>query len=215
MTQDMKVLDTETWGEEHWANAGEVQFAGPDFSPNIQNDSGSSIGSTISPSDIHMNPHMNGFTSPYSALIDSPDGYDTSPLFGADDVSDTWYSLFPEETPESEESGSVAASTKKQHTGDGASPTSTDSPDTSPRFRGSSQKRSSTSGVRKRPTKLPPIVVEDPTDVVALKRARNTLAARKSRAKKAEKMEDMEATIEDLKAQVEHWKAMYHRSIGR
>lgn len=173
----------------------------------------------ISPSEMHMNPPMSGtpsgFTSPYS-LFDSPsEGYETSPLFGSEEVGDEqgWFPLFPgsgeiEERDlrrsERPEANRVAS--------DEASPQSVGSPDASPSFRSTSssgvQKRSSTSGVRKRTAPLPPIVVEDPSDVIAMKRARNTLAARKSRAKKAEKMEEMEATIEDLKAEVEHWKTL-------
>jgi len=158
-----------------------------------------------------------GFTSPLS-LFDSPsEGYDTSPLFHADDLAENWYPLFPDAAPSSEEGAAVVKA--KQHPVDG-SPSSTDSPDTSPRFRSSSvsssnTKRSSTSGVRKRATPLPPIVVDNPHDIVAVKRARNTLAARKSRAKKAEKMEDMSIMIEELRAEVQHWKDLYHRQIGQ
>jgi len=72
-------------------------------------------------------------------------------------------------------------------------------------------RHSSTSGVatsRKRSGPLPPIVVEDTSDIIAVKRARNTLAARKSRARRVEKFEDMERRIEELESEVEHWKRL-------
>jgi len=72
-------------------------------------------------------------------------------------------------------------------------------------------RHSSVSGVassRKRSGPLPPIVVEDPSDIIAVKRARNTLAARKSRARRVEKFDEMEKRIEELESEVEHWKKL-------
>jgi len=45
---------------------------------------------------------------------------------------------------------------------------------------------------RKRVPRVPPIIVDDPNDTVAMKRARNTLAARKSRLKRLQKLEEAE-----------------------
>jgi hypothetical protein len=61
-------------------------------------------------------------------------------------------------------------------------------------------------GSRRRDKPLPPIIVEDPSDVVAMKRARNTLAARKSRERKAQRLEELEAKIEELIAERDRWK---------
>lgn len=47
----------------------------------------------------------------------------------------------------------------------------------------------------------PPIVVSDPSDSSAIRRARNTEAARRSRAKKNEKIEELEALVAELMAQ--------------
>lgn len=217
-----KFVDPDVWNEDLWAH--DLAATGSEFSPNIGSVDICS-GSTVSPSEILMNnPTMPTptFSSPY--LFDSPsEGYETSPLFGVDDVSDSngWFSLFPDTNPDSEEPGLVTPSQNHHHTqhsphqntGDEMmeeedSRDSSDSPGTSPKFSGSSrgEKRSSTSGIRKRSMPLPPIVVEDPSDIIAMKRARNTLAARKSRAKKAEKMDEMEVMIERLQAEVEHWK---------
>ncbi|KAJ4421363.1 General control protein [Neurospora sp. IMI 360204] len=71
-----------------------------------------------------------------------------------------------------------------------------------------SGRHSSVAGVgsRRRDKPLPPIIVEDPSDVVAMKRARNTLAARKSRERKAQRLDELEAKIEELIAERDRWK---------
>ena len=75
--------------------------------------------------------------------------------------------------------------------------------------RGSNVGRPSSSyGVnpRKRDKPLPPITVEDPSDIIAVKRARNTAAARKSREKKVHKFEELEEIIKGLTNERDHWK---------
>jgi len=51
--------------------------------------------------------------------------------------------------------------------------------------------------------RLKPILINDPSNVVEMKRARNTLAARKSRALKAEHVRALEAEITRLKSDKE------------
>lgn len=210
------------------------EFSSPQFTA-AHDFSVPTVGPTISPQELLMNPPASAatthLTSPLS-FFDSPtDSYDTSPLFAPDDISPDggWYSLFPEAGPDAEDS-SVSPPVPDQQQQENSSAMgagysdddildqSGDSPSTSPRFRstssGPNQRRSQTSGIRKRGP-LPPIVVEDPSDTVAMKRARNTLAARKSRAKKLERMEEMEVQIEELKAQVEHWKNLAMQSNRR
>lgn len=227
--QNMKTFDPEVAFEE-WFMTTDYQGLPSDFSPltGVHDTSSPSIGPTISPRELLMNPPTSTATtnlaSPQS-LFDSPsESYDTSPLFNGDDVSSDgpWFSLFPETNPDPEDpvvspsmpnvsqsealAGDLSGRLDEEHE-------ALDSPSTSPRYRSqsvSTQRRSATSGVRKRQP-LPPIVVEDPSDTVAMKRARNTLAARKSRAKKLERMEEMEAQIEELKAEVELWK---DRALG-
>ncbi|KEY74655.1 hypothetical protein S7711_08422 [Stachybotrys chartarum IBT 7711] len=53
---------------------------------------------------------------------------------------------------------------------------------------------------------LPPIIVEDPYNVIAMKRARNTLAARKSRERKSNKITDLDMKIRKLEQERDHWK---------
>ena len=76
-------------------------------------------------------------------------------------------------------------------------------------------RHSFTSGVasKRRDKPLPAITVEDPTDIVAVKRARNTLAARKSREKRVERTEALLTQVEELQSEVEHWKNIA-RSYG-
>ncbi|CUS06924.1 unnamed protein product [Tuber aestivum] len=222
LEQNIKTIDPDTAFEEWFSS---------DFSPltGVHDTSSPSVGPTISPQELLMNPPTSTATtnlaSPLS-LFDSPsESYETSPLFNGDDVSSDsqWFSLFPETNPDPEDPvvsppmpnvpqsdalvGDLVGRLDEERV------EGLDSPSTSPRYRSqslSTQRRSTTAGVRKR-APLPPIVVEDPSDTVAMKRARNTLAARKSRAKKLERMEEMEAQIEELKAEVELWK---DRALG-
>jgi len=71
-------------------------------------------------------------------------------------------------------------------------------------------KASASAGVsaRRRNQPLPPIIVEDKNDVVAMKRARNTLAARKSRQKKMEKFEELETELAKVKEERDYWKSL-------
>ncbi|PWW77059.1 hypothetical protein C7212DRAFT_187786 [Tuber magnatum] len=225
--QNMKTLDPDAALEEWFST--DYPGLSSDFPPltGVHDTSSPSVGPTISPQELLMNPPTSTATtnlaSPLS-LFDSPsESYETSPLFNGDDVAadGQWFSLFPETNPDPEDAvvsppmpnipqsdaivGDLPGRLEEEHV------EGLDSPSTSPRYRSQSvQRRSATSGVRKR-APLPPIVVEDPTDTVAMKRARNTLAARKSRAKKLERMEEMEAQIEELKAEVELWK---DRALG-
>lgn len=182
---------------------------------------------TVSPQDLNL--HDSFASAPpstaYTALT-SPDLFDNSP-FGDMDHSpfivtedaqttsgDGWYSLFPQD--EQNQPQEQGAQGPKQ-----ASPEL--SPDEeyevgkalkSSRKRScaaaSPGKRASVVGVnaRKRDKPLPPIIVDDPTDTVAMKRARNTLAARKSRQRKNDKFEDLHETIARLTEEVAKWKAI-------
>ncbi|KJZ74621.1 hypothetical protein HIM_05971 [Hirsutella minnesotensis 3608] len=181
---------------------------------------------TVSPQDLLVQePFLSTPSSAALTALTSPslyngspdfDGFDVSPNFGVADIEgsgDTWYSLFPQDgnsaadqassldnspalAPEDIEDPStqVAAGARKKPTG---SPTS-------------STRHSSVSGVnaRKRDKPLPPIIVEDPNDSIAMKRARNTLAARKSRERKAQRLEELEERIAKLEAERDHWKSI-------
>lgn len=159
---------------------------------------------------------LTALTSP-SIYNESPDfdGFDVSPNFGSADVDgsgDPWYPLFPQDsnsgpglmTPDPEGSPaekSDGTDSAGRASGAGSRKKMAHSPPGGGRH-------SSVAGVtsRKRDKPLPPIVVEDPDDPTAMKRARNTLAARKSRQRKALRFEELEERIAKLEAERDHWK---------
>jgi len=177
---------------------------------------------TVSPQDLFRD-----FTSaPNSTTLTnltSPSLYNESPAFDSLDVSpafdvsefgsttDPWFPLFPSENTavsiaadqspaqQTEELEVVEKAPRRK---------SSNSPTTS------HGRHSSVSGVnsRRRDKPLPPIVVDDPSDTVAMKRARNTLAARKSRERKAQRLEDLEEKIMKLEQERDHWKRI---ALGR
>jgi hypothetical protein len=59
---------------------------------------------------------------------------------------------------------------------------------------------------RPQPMKLDPIKVLDKSDFVAVKRANNTMAARKSRQKQINYLASIEKEGEELRAERNHWK---------
>jgi general control protein GCN4 len=182
---------------------------------------------TVSPQDLLLqDPFMSApnstsltaLTTPSSVYQESPDyhdGYDVSPSFGSNDFdtgsADTWFPLFGGPT--------APAQPLAQPHGLESSPEEQleelDVVDTSRsghRRKSSlsaAGKHSSVSGVnsRRRDKPLPPIVVEDPSDTTAMKRARNTLAARKSRERKAQRLEDLEEKIAKLEQERDYWKS--------
>jgi general control protein GCN4 len=186
---------------------------------------------TVSPQDLLLQePYMSApnstaltsLTSP-SVYNESPEynSYDVSPNFGTNDfdpnAGDPWFPLFPQQdataqqlappavddrspVENTEELDVVERTSTRRKSGNSHSPPS--------------GRHSSVSGVssRRRDKPLPPIVVEDPGDTVAMKRARNTLAARKSRERKAQRLEDLEEKIAKLEEERDHWKQI---ALGR
>jgi len=171
-------------------------------------------------------PNSSAFTNLTSPSMynESPnfEEYETSPMYGnGNDLEldlggdDPWFPLFPDANrgiDESQVDNSASDSPSgdsplepaeelevQEHLRKGRQSQSKSSP---------TNKHSSVSGVgsKKRDKPLPPIVVEDPNDTVAMKRARNTLAARKSRQKKMEKVEELQAKIEVLEKDRDYWR---------
>jgi hypothetical protein len=184
---------------------------------------------TVSPQDLLVHdPFMSApnstaltaLTSPsiYNESPDFGDGYDVSPNFSGGDfeggMGGAWFPLFPPTDPEpksaqkpanpdsSPASNSDDLEVVESTSGSHRRKSSANSP--------GSGRHSSVAGVssRRRDKPLPPIIVDDPTDVVAMKRARNTLAARKSRERKAQRLEELEEKIAKLTAERDHWKNM-------
>jgi len=178
---------------------------------------------TVSPKDIFNDAPLSmppsaaftNLTTPGSAMMDTPDdSYETSPLFTDDlghDTSqmDEWFSLFPENekvapsAPAMDRTLSTGSNPVIVHPGGESCKRSSVTASPMTPF----ARASSTVGVHKREKVLPPIVVDE-NDVVALKRARNTAAARKSRDKKVKERDGLESRIRELEAEVEHWKAL-------
>jgi hypothetical protein len=188
---------------------------------------------TVSPTDLMMDasaPPSTSFTDLSTPSFESPGLFsnDTSPMFASDhDLGpghEEWDSLFssadtfgiPEDVGASfsalPKSGLAASPMIRSASSPGQSPGS-------PSDR-SSRKHSSVAGVnaRRRDKPLPPIAI-DTSDPIAVKRARNTEAARKSRARKLERNDAMESRIADLEKSLEeaqrneaYWKAMALRT---
>lgn len=178
---------------------------------------------TISPKDIFADPLMSAPPSTAFTNLTSPDvespfldlSYEPSPaLFHDNDLTNSGFytgSLFPELE---QEAIPIERSTSNHSLGQNSS--SSDSPGVvtlgSRRKSsvGAGLSHSAVSGVkpRRRKNPLPPIQV-DPNDKVAVKRARNTLAARDSRDRKVQLVQSLENRIADLeteKADLEKWK---------
>lgn len=174
---------------------------------------------TVSPHDLMVRdttfsaPNSNALTNLTSPSMynESPgyhDSFDASPLFDPQDnehSTDPWFPLFPQENSAEQTPANESPLATVEEVEVGAIRSARRSNAQSPTGR-----HSSVAGVsaRKRDKPLPPIVVEDPNDTVAIKRARNTLAARKSREKKMERFEELENKIAALEADRDRWKAL-------
>jgi general control protein GCN4 len=181
---------------------------------------------TVSPKDIFNDvlgsaPPSTAFTNLTSPDIgESPylDNYDQSPgMFAGDAVmaSDNWFSLFPEDDIKA--AAPVAPVLERTISSTSMARSSSSSTNSPIILDGSHRRKSSINGSpalnasitksRRRKGVLPPIAV-DPSDKIALKRARNTLAARDSRQRKFELVQTLEQRTQELEAEVEKWKSI-------
>ncbi|KAI0386429.1 hypothetical protein F5Y04DRAFT_276036 [Hypomontagnella monticulosa] len=189
----------------------------PSYDTTVSSGASSAGGAgTISPHDVWIESAPNSaaithLTSP-SLFDGSPDqcDFEISPNFGNNDVDriyGDWPSLFPEET-----ATQPTAAAPDQSPSQKSDDLEDSEPTSKPRRKSGNSpaqgKHSSVAGVNaRRPNKpLPPIVVDDPNDVAAMKRARNTLAARKSRERKAQRLEELEERIAELEQERDHWR---------
>jgi general control protein GCN4 len=187
---------------------------------------------TVSPKDIFADafgsaPPSTAFTNLTSPDIgESPylhDSFECSPMFENDmnlsNNNSDWFSLFPEDASNTVELNSTAAplslpmertissqSMERSGSSSMGSPIVLDS--SSFRRKSSVNNSPATNGIskaRRRKGPLPAITV-DPGDKTAIKRARNTLAARESRQRKFDHVSELEKKNADLQAEVEKWK---------
>jgi len=195
-----------------------------DINTNLSTSSSTNM-ATVSPQDLHLRDFsgtapnstaLTNLTSPSEYNVSPEYNDDFSPFIGTIDANSTlaadpWYPLFPQDEKEPnvdqsplvvDEDLDVIESLKvsRRRSTSGSSPPT----------------HSAHSGVgsRKRDKPLPPIIVEDQNDTVAMKRARNTLAARKSRQRKMQRFEELEDEITKLKAERDHWKNIALRRTG-
>lgn len=187
---------------------------------------------TVSPKDLSLRelnvsaPNSAAYTNltTPSTFNESPafTTYDDSPFIPCDGLvdpvqGDPWFSLFPEdnvEQPNLEQSPLIVDeeldfSEQREVAGQ-----LNQKADNRRKSGSSTSPLSAPSGIRKRDKALPPIIVDDPSDNKAMKRARNTLAARKSRQRKMQKMEDLEDQLAKALQERDHWKAIALRRGG-
>jgi general control protein GCN4 len=187
---------------------------------------------TVSPKDIFADafgsaPPSAAFTNLTSPDInDSPylnnDSFECSPMFQNEPTmnNNDWFSLFPDEESKAPELNYAAAAislplerTISSQSMERSGSSSTGSPivlDSSFRRKSSVTNSPATNGIsksRRRKAPLPAISV-DPSDKIALKRARNTLAARESRQRKFDHVYELEKRNSDLEAEIEKWKSI-------
>ncbi|KAL9124714.1 MAG: hypothetical protein Q9217_005983 [Psora testacea] len=191
---------------------------------------------TVSPKDVMVDnmsappsTTMTNLTTPGTSTYESPwmaNSSETSPLFGEDELGEgakDWPSLFEpvDDTPlpvtMTRTMSNVSSSGPVSHLNNSPAPTYASPASCMSRNKSSpgqsaskSGRHSFTSGVgsRKRDQPLPAITVGDPNDTVAIKRARNTMAARKSRQKRMERTEQLENEVATLQEEVEHWRSI-------
>jgi hypothetical protein len=188
---------------------------------------GASSTQTVSPKDI-FNDGL-GSAPPSTALtnLTSPDikdspyldsTYNPSPMFPCEGdliaTTENWFPLFPDAAD-----ASTVAPVMERDVSNTSFGVDTGSSDNSPlvmdvsnvgnRKKSSDRspammtRHSSSSGINRRRRKgpLPPIEV-DPSDKVAVKRARNTLAARESRQRKLDHVTTLESRVEELEDKI-------------
>jgi len=122
---------------------------------------------------------------------------------------DAWPSLFPESTPKEPQLSQLQhIQDEHEEASPSMSPAISDYQDLSSR---SPARQGRAAKVTKRRAtgriELHTLSDVDTEDTVAFKRARNTLAARKSRAKKMQRMDELEQIVHELKQEVSYWKA--------
>ncbi|KAK6353743.1 hypothetical protein TWF730_008171 [Orbilia blumenaviensis] len=169
--------------------------------------------------------------------LDDSSPMDT-PLFGLEDgITDEWPTLFPTEDANPSSSTDIlvnpaalmiggelstppltAIVPSRQFSTDSNKSRTPPSPPTKSRPTSTAQKRSSLTGVsrRKAAADLPPVQF-DPSNPIDIKRARNTMAARKSRARRVEKMDELAEAVEKLQAEAQRLKEEkeFYKNLAR
>ncbi|TGO80677.1 hypothetical protein BPOR_1719g00010 [Botrytis porri] len=191
---------------------------------NLSSSSSTTNMSFVSPRDLSLRDSFATASAPNSAAftnLTTPSTYNESPAFEYQDspfigqdglndnatvqTGDAWFSLFPDAENFEQANANNSPLLVEEEQLEVAQQLNAKK-DNRRKSGSATSPMSATSGIRKPSKALPPIIVEDSNDTVAMKRARNTLAARKSRQRKMQRMEELEDEITRLTAEVAHWK---------
>ncbi|KAI1090463.1 cross-pathway control 1 [Rostrohypoxylon terebratum] len=183
----------------------------PSYDGSMSSTPGSMENFVVSPNQLQLD----HFSAPNSAAMtalttpslpnDSPDLFDnsfeTSPFVGGNEIDNSnWFPLFDSQ-PIANSSLNIDSLSPIDQPEDIAKTDNVSRPRAESSASHSTKtfvKRVSEGGVTKSKKPLPNIIIEDENDSVAVKRARNTMAARKSRARRAEKIEYLEKRVQEL-----------------
>lgn len=214
--KDRQLFDDDTMDFENMPHSGGFGSSGPSFT--AVNHTAEST-HTVSPQELFMDhsaPNSSTFTnlttpSMYDNSPDAFSSYEASPLFSANnDVGDGqhWPSLFAEEPMYAPADTSATLDQDDMDEADQAMSIAMSRTTSTASAAEKSDKRMSISaGVHKNKRTgrlLGPIEV-DTEDGAALKRAKNTMAARKSRQKKRDVEDSLRSELSEMKAQRDHW----------
>ncbi|GKZ34560.1 hypothetical protein AbraIFM66950_004874 [Aspergillus brasiliensis] len=189
---------------------------------------------TVSPKDLFFDasaPPSTTFTDLSTPPLDTPGFFsqNTSPMINTEmdlnAVPEEWESLFPQDgfSLDLDSAALELAASLQQPKATGPPPTpvirasASPAPASSPAPSRQGTKHSTVAGVNARQRKPLPPIKFDSADPAAMKRARNTEAARKSRARKLERQGEMERRIEELERMLEESKQReeYWRSMAK
>lgn len=178
--------------------------------------SGSFDGQTVSPADVSRNssflgasgsvPNSAALTNLTSPDMDASPYYgsvcDTSPIYGYNDT-DLWPSLFPDAATDHTVMTAIPMERNPSASSGNDSPLVMGASGKSPQEKASpnSGHRRSTSGVSKQRRRAGPLKTAtdyDAGDKKAMKRYRNTTAARESRQRKVEQLQTLEERVNEL-----------------
>lgn len=190
----------------------------PALDAHMHSPANASSSETVSPKDLLRDSAppsaaYTNLTTPGSEYLDSPaiaGSYETSPYeHSAQTGQDGWFSLFPEQSADASpfQGAEELVVTESPRPEPSRSRSGTSPP---------APKRAPYEGVGKRRRREPLGEIKvDVHDPVAVKRARNTMAARKSRDRRARAFEELQEKYDQMKKEMEHWKAIaLARSAG-
>lgn len=175
------------------------------------------VPTTISPNDLFLDvPNSNGLSqlttpSMYNGSPDDSENYDTSPMLQSmNSLNEDWFPLFQDSDAPLQHCTDITSTDGLDNFSSVVNATKSIEPNSTPLL----HRLSTPSGVQKnrRTGKtLDPIELEE-LDAVSAKRAKNTMAARKSRQKKRDVEEQLRIELAAMTAERDRW---MHAAIAR